>query len=226
VRIGIIISLISSLLLIFFTATTKLEETLIESIEALTLIPLYILFTSSLPWFFLHQDLLFPAVYSIMIGLCIHQVRSKGFNLKEIGFNLDYLRKTPLYGLVGIPLGIIEYYILTPSPTYPHFNILNLFKDMIYMFLFVGLAEELLFRGLIQRSLTRLFNPWIGILMSSFVFSIMHLTWHSIPELIFVYIAGTIFGYIYMKTQSLIPPIIAHGLGNTILVSVIPYLIK
>lgn len=45
------------------------------------------------------------------------------------------------------------------------------------MVLFVGLAEELLFRGIIQTDLQRIFGKLPGLLSASYLFGIMHLTW-------------------------------------------------
>jgi membrane protease YdiL (CAAX protease family) len=55
---------------------------------------------------------------------------------------------------------------------------------------------------------------------------VMHLTWRSIPELFFVFLASLILGYIYHKTKSLVGPIMMHGTGNVILVAIMPYLIN
>ncbi len=52
----------------------------------------------------------------------------------------------------------------------------------------------------------------------------MHLTWRSIPELVFVFLAGIILGVLYLKTKSLVAPIIAHGVNNVIMVSILPYI--
>jgi membrane protease YdiL (CAAX protease family) len=46
----------------------------------------------------------------------------------------------------------------------------------------------------------------------------------SIPELGFVFIAGLILGILYLKTKSLVAPIIAHGVNNVMLVAVLPYI--
>ena len=96
---------------------------------------------------------------------------------------------------------------------------------MVYMFLFVGIGEELLFRALIQRDLIGAFGWKWGLVGASLMFAIMHLTWRSIPELGFVFIAGLILGFLYWKTKSLVAPIVAHGANNVILVAVLPYLL-
>ena len=121
-------------------------------------------------------------------------------------------------------LGVIEYFIITPTAAAPSFEIINLLRDLVYMVIFVGLAEELLFRGLIQRDMTNLFGWKWGLLGASLMFAVMHLTWRSIPELGFTFIAGLILGYLYYRTRSLTAPIVAHGIANTVLVAVMPYL--
>ncbi len=93
------------------------------------------------------------------------------------------------------------------------------------MLLFVGIGEELLFRGLIQQDLIGAFGWKWGLVGASLIFAVMHLTWRSIPELGFVFLAGLILGFLYWKTQSLVAPIVAHGINNVILVSVLPYLL-
>jgi membrane protease YdiL (CAAX protease family) len=127
--------------------------------------------------------------------------------------------------LIGVPFGAIEYFILTPAPAYPTFEFVHLFRDLIYMVFFVGLGEELLFRALIQRSLSFTFGTTIGLVSASFMFAVMHLTWRSVPELIFVFFGGMVLGYLYYKTGSLTAPIIVHGVGNTVLVGVMPYIL-
>jgi len=119
---------------------------------------------------------------------------------------------------------MVEYFILRPAPAFPSFEVKYLFRDMVYMLFFVGIAEELLFRGLIQQDLMRAFGWKWALLGASALFAIMHLTWRSIPELGFVFLAGLILGGLYLKTKSLVAPIVAHGINNVILVSILPYI--
>jgi membrane protease YdiL (CAAX protease family) len=186
------------------------------------------LFTSSLPWFFINQQYILPAVYSTILGLILWHVYQKHLSLKQIlGFSKKHLLKYSLIGLaIGIPLGTVEYFILHPAPTFPSFEVKYLFRDMVYMFLFVGLGEELLFRGLIQQDLTGAFGWKWGLVGASLLFAVMHLTWRSVPELGFVFLAGLILGFLYWKTKSLVAPIVTHGVNNVMLVAVLPYLLR
>ncbi len=224
---GIAIALGMVILIYIMLSTLHFERRLADSAESLALIPLYVLFTSSLPWFFINQDYLLPAVYSCILGLVLWHVYQKHLNLKQIfGFSKKHLLKYILIGVaLGVPLGTVEYLILHPVPTFPTFEVKYLFRDMAYMLLFVGMGEELLFRGLIQRDLARVFGWKWGLLGASILFAVMHLTWRSLPELGFVFIAGLILGFIYWKTKSLVAPIVLHGVNNTILVAVMPYVL-
>lgn len=224
---GIVIALALTTIIYLMLSIFHLDQGITKCGESLALIPLYILFTAALPWFFINQQYLLPAVYSTILGLCLWHVYQKKLSLKEIfGFSKEKLLRYSLIGLaIGIPLGIVEYFILRPAPAFPVFEVKYLFRDMVYMFFFVGIGEELLFRGLIQRDMTDVFGWKWGVLGASVLFAVMHLTWRSIPELGFVFLAGLILGTLYYKTKSLVAPIIVHGITNVILVSVLPYLI-
>ena len=223
---GIVIALALTIAIYVVLSVLHFNHVIVRCAESLAIIPLYILFTSSLPWFLINQQYLLPAVYSCIMGLCLWQVYQKNLSLKEIfGFNKGKLLRYSLVGLViGGTLGIGEYFILQPAPAFPTFEVKYLFRDMVYMFLFVGLAEELLFRGLIQRDLAEAFGWKWGLFGASALFAVMHLTWRSMPELLFVFIAGAILGYMYWKTKSLTGPIIAHGMNNVMLVAIAPYI--
>jgi membrane protease YdiL (CAAX protease family) len=222
---GISIALGLTIVIYLVLSTLHLDQRITNCGESLALIPLYILFTSSLPWFFINQQYLLPAVYSCILGLCLWHTYQKGLSLKRIfGFSKQKLLKYSLIGLViGLPLGAIEYFVLRPAPAFPSFEIKYLLRDMAYMFLFVGMAEEFLFRGLIQQDFAEAFGWKWGLFASSAIFAVMHLTWRSVPELGFVFIAGLVLGILYLRTKSLVAPIIAHGINNVMLVAVLPY---
>lgn len=226
VRIGIVMALFTALAIYFVISVKEMRAQVVDSAECLALVPIYILLTSSLPWFFIHQAYLLPAVYATIIGLCFYYVYEKRLSFEELGFKKDKFLKYTLIGiLIGIPTGTIEYFILTVAPAYPSFEFVHLFKDIIYMYFFVALGEELLFRALIQRNLSHAFGTTIGLVSASIMFAIMHLTWRSVPELVFVFFGGMIFGYLYYKTGSLSAPIATHAMNNIMLVGVLPYLL-
>ncbi len=222
---GIVLSLFITLSIYIIISVVPMREDYIRSAESLALIPLYVLFTSSLPWFFLNQQFLLPAVYSVILVLCFWHMNEHNIDFRKLGFTCDNVLKYAILGIfLAIPTGLIEYIILTPNPPSPFFNLKYFMRDTIYMVFFVGIAEELLFRGLIFNDLKKIFGWKSALLGQGALFGIMHMTWRSPLEIAFTFAAGLILGYIYYRTKSLVGPISMHAVNNIMLVSILPYL--
>jgi membrane protease YdiL (CAAX protease family) len=73
------------------------------------------------------------------------------------------------------------------------------------------LIEELLFRGLLQKSLAHKMPVWGAITISALVFGAMHMDLYAMPPLVMM---GAIFGVIYHLTGSLRVTILLHMLNN------------
>jgi len=72
------------------------------------------------------------------------------------------------------------------------------------------LAEELLFRGLLQGSLERAVGHWPGLLIAAISFGLLHGRARFIP----VSLLGLLMGYMVMRTNSLPVGIMAHAVNN------------
>jgi uncharacterized protein len=72
-------------------------------------------------------------------------------------------------------------------------------------------TEELIFRGLILRGLLQRFSPPRAILLSSILFSAVHLNPWQFPAAMFL---GLMLGFWYARTRSLVPCLIGHALAN------------
>lgn len=76
----------------------------------------------------------------------------------------------------------------------------------------VPFAEEIVFRGLVQRVFSRNMGPVLAMLLAGAFFGVIHLT----PQLLLSMIVFGIFlGYLFMATSNLVYPILAHALLNT-----------
>jgi len=97
------------------------------------------------------------------------------------------------------------------------------FKDLILNIIFIaGLAavgEELLFRGIVQRLLTKMFkSPWAGIIIAAFLFSTLHMQFYGfLPR----FVLGILLGLIYWYSGSLWPAILAHFVYDAFFITVI-----
>ena len=72
-------------------------------------------------------------------------------------------------------------------------------------------VEELLFRGMLQKALAKYLPIWGAILLSSFLFALVHGQPYAIPGLMSLSLA---FGYLYHRTGSLRTNIILHMANN------------
>lgn len=93
-------------------------------------------------------------------------------------------------------------------------------KDlMLNIFFIAGLAavgEELLFRGMVQRLLIKMFKtPWPGIIITAFLFSAMHMQFYGfLPR----FLLGILLGAIYWYSGSLWTAILAHFVYDGLLI--------
>lgn len=70
------------------------------------------------------------------------------------------------------------------------------------------LVEELLFRGYLQTALSQRVSPWVAILISTSIFTLIHFDVEAAPP---IFAAGLCLGYVFHKTQSLWPAIVLHA---------------
>ena len=73
------------------------------------------------------------------------------------------------------------------------------------------LLEEILFRGLLQNSLSKQLPAWAAIALSAVIFGAMHMDYYAMPPLVLM---GAIFGVIYHLTGSLRITILLHMINN------------
>jgi len=179
---------------------------------------------SAFPIKFLALPSLLPAIYTLVLIGCILYIAYRGIDLNYLGLvrgETPILYQVLAGLLTGYVLGFVEYFVLRPTPIIT----VSLLRSLVYlvavMMVFVGITEEFLFRGLLQRTLEDTLPPWQAISISSLIFALMHLGWLNPIEIVFAYAAGTIFGLMFYKTRSLITPIIAHGFGNVILYTIV-----
>lgn len=74
-----------------------------------------------------------------------------------------------------------------------------------------AIAEESLFRGLLQRSLEEVWSPYVAIFVAAIVFSLVHLNPVAFVPLMLL---GAYFGLLAWYTRSLALPIVAHCFNN------------
>jgi len=96
--------------------------------------------------------------------------------------------------------------------------------DIAFLFLSVAIvtpiAEELFFRGYLLDAINRKHGDWTAIIWSSILFGLVHVSPFGIGS---AFMGGIIYGWIRMRTGSLLPSIACHMMWN-MLALVVTYL--
>jgi|GEM_PF-3439707 len=181
-----------------------------EGLFIIGILPLMRLLGSLLPIEGLSFPLRVTAVYSVILAASFIALRN--VNLKKISSNkgMGFL---PLAIIIGMILGLVEFLILRPSPTFESFSINAVLLGLGIMGL-TGLAEEFIFRGMMQNHFLKIFNVAMAITLTNLIFAAMHLIWLNLFELAFVFGVGMLCGAIYYNTKNLILVSSLHGAIN------------
>ncbi|RZK82223.1 MAG: CPBP family intramembrane metalloprotease [Pedobacter sp.] len=101
-------------------------------------------------------------------------------------------------------------------------SIKDLIINLFMIALIPGIAEELMFRGGVQRTIDRIFkNTHVAIWVSAFIFSAIHVQFYGfLPRLLL----GAGFGYLYFWSGSLWYSMLAHFINNGYAVCVAYYM--
>lgn len=95
---------------------------------------------------------------------------------------------------------------------------MNTTNDLLFNVFIIGvipaLFEEIFFRATLQKIMIGLTgNVHVGILITAFLFALVHL---NLEQIIPMFFLAVVFGYIFHFTQSLWPSVILHFINNAI----------
>lgn len=101
---------------------------------------------------------------------------------------------------VQLPTNVSE--ALTGMPVY----------FLLFTFLVSPIDEEILFRGFLV--------PRVGIIASSLLFAVLHLTYLSVSQFVAAFIFGILAGYFFKRYKSLYSTVLAHALVNFLTIAI------
>lgn len=165
----------------------------------------------------IESGILAPAI--VFITFPFYWEKQKGNNYKKIikEYGLQFKFKYLVYGLFGF-FGV--FFLVLISSLIFHFlgindqqNVKEVVRSLPlisvpFAIFFAPVAEEFFFRGFLSKK--------IGILFSAIVFSLLHFAYGSIVEIAVAFVIALFFSYLFIKTKSLWPSIIAHSFFNLI----------
>jgi membrane protease YdiL (CAAX protease family) len=117
--------------------------------------------------------------------------------------------------VVGVGLSRALAAVVPPNPagqqmyeqlTWPHALLFVVFVTLV-----PPVAEELLFRGYVQRRLLRRWSPWVAIPVTSLLFAVVHLDPHLV---VVAFPLGLWLGWVAWRTGSVWPAVCCHAFVN------------
>lgn len=173
----------------------------------------------------------FPPIYAYAIAgtplllAVLLTVRLLGLSPNDLGFSLPPSVLHLLVALSGVPLGLLGCLILRPSPVSATFDWYETVISSLVLLILVAFPEEVIFRGMLQRTVSELFGP-SGLLLSSLLFAAMHVSSRSLVYVVFSGSVGLLFGWYVMRTGSIWGAVLGHGLLITGLILVWPFVLR
>lgn len=167
----------------------------------------------------------FPIISIPLFAASVVIIRAQKLTLKSVGLVWGKLPLQIMVALTGVVLGLIEYLILRPDPLIPVFNPYYLLLGASFIIISTGLAEELLFRGIIQKNVENIMGGLMSAFYVSLLFTSLHIGWESLLDLIFVFSVSMFYGFVFYKTRSIFGITLSHGISNSFLFLVFPFLL-
>lgn len=170
------------------------------------------------------MDLLF-----VLVILIVYGVRKTAYDLLPRRHEISHdLRVGVKWGLVIFAIttvmGMIINFALTQlgvPPTPQHFvrelkSVTESWGLPLAVFVAViaaPLGEEFLFRGIFHRTLATRLHPYLAVAVSGLLFALFHADWQQSLQL---WVGGMGFALAYHRSHSLLGPVVAHMVLNSI----------
>lgn len=158
------------------------------------------------------------------IAMLVHLFKRHYISIPEQVTAFLNKKKSGLVLLLCIPFIYVVMYLLNVvSEALDLPNLLeDTFLDMsgnvwgiLSITLVAPVLEECLFRGAIEGHLLKKMKPWAAILISALLFGIVHM---NPAQVAYASLIGIVLGWLYWRSGSVLPSIVAHVLNNTIAV--------
>ncbi len=183
------------------------------------------------------QELTFPSALlalpineGIILGITLLFAKQKGAGLRQLGLKKPSLKIILIASLAALFLlllatgiSVIEEVILGPDPEAGLLVDAILPRDSLQLIAMLGIslalvgpAEELAFRGFIQRGFETSFGKTTGLLVASVLFGLLH-GLNSLRSIVPVTVVSLFLGYFWQKTDgNTVASAWVHGLYDAV----------
>jgi len=187
------------------------------------------------------RDLSFPTALislpineTVLLGITLLFARYKNVSLRELGLKKVSFRILSIVSvlavflfLLGLSISIGEEVVFGPDPMAEAFSQALIPKDfsqlailIVLSLVLVGPAEELAFRGFVQKGFENSFGEMKGLLAASVLFGVLH-GLNTLYAIVPAIIAGLVLGYVWQRTDgNTTASALMHGINNSISIAI------
>ncbi len=90
----------------------------------------------------------------------------------------------------------------------------SVIKIGLLLLLVIAPAEEIFWRGFVQRKYSEKWGKWRGFLLAVIVYSLVHVWSFNLMLIGAAMVAGLFWGFMYLKYNSIVPGIISHAVWD------------
>ncbi len=217
---GVILHVLILAALILHAAAVP-DRPLHKLLVALSLAPLIRILSLSFPlqdvdlvyWYAIIAAPLFVAILFVAGTI--------GLKREQLGLTIRAWRLQALVASSGLAFGIVEYIILRPEPLMGELSWESFLIPAVILLVGTGLVEELLFRGVLQSAAVAALGKGALIYVAT-VFAVLHVGYLSPLDVAFVFCIGLFYGWVVVKTRSIVGVALSHGLANIVLFLWVP----
>ena len=98
----------------------------------------------------------------------------------------------------------------------------SLWVIALLLFFITGPAEELYWRGYLQKNLMARFGRWQGWLLATVIYAAVHIWSFNFMLIGAAFVAGAFWGAMYLHFRNLAPVIISHAVWSMVIFAVFP----
>jgi membrane protease YdiL (CAAX protease family) len=211
--------------LLHASALSNRDPLLSRLLLALILVPLVRILSLSIP-FWPFSTLQWLALISVPLNVAaLAMIVTLRLNWRDAGLRLSRrgsVRWELLIIALGPPMGVLEFFILRPESWLASYVVWGVIFAVVAIFVSTGLAEELIFRGVLLHCARGPLGSRTGLLYVTLVFASLHIGFLSPLDLAFAFTVGLIFGIVVLRTGSIAGVVISHTLVNVTLYLVAP----
>ncbi len=206
-------------------STLQKDTPLGRMLLSLTLAPMIRIASYTVPLVATRPFTSYVLIY-VPIGMAAFMVMGRlKLKASDVGLNLRNPRLIPIIAGTGFAFGFMEYFILRYPPLISELTWTNVWLPGLGLMATTGFVEEFIFRGVMQQATAQALGKW-HLVYVSFLFAIIHVIHHSFWDIILVFLIALFFAWCAKKTGSLAGVILGHGITNSILFLVAPFVFK